>query len=196
MCRDTSGRRVLGGRRLVRLDIVAQGVAFASCAAGGIIVESVILVAAASHHAATIAFRLLSIERLAEQRKPRVEAAFSVVQIALCMCCLVLVLFVTAMGTHGIFHRDAPDAMALASFALPGLLAIVTTAGLAYGLARAGENVSMADAALSAVPTALAFGVAFCDFGIAAGMLDALAGLVAVPVLCVRTAINLGQTLN
>jgi Mn2+/Fe2+ NRAMP family transporter len=86
--------------------------------------------------------------------------------------------------------------MALAGFALPGLFAIVTTAGLAYELARAGENVSMADAALSAVPTALAFGVAFCDSGIAAGMLDALAGLVAVPVLCVRTAINLGQTLN
>lgn len=196
MCRDTAGRRVPVRRRLAKLDIVAQGAAFASCAAGGIIVESVVLVAAASHHAATIAFRLLLIESLAEQRKPRAEAAFLVVQIALCMCCLILVIFVIALGTHGIFHREAPDAMALARFAMPGLLAIVMTAGLAYGWARPGEDVSMADAALSAVPTALAFGVAFCDFGIAPGMLDALAGLVAVAVLCVRAAINLGQTLN
>jgi len=196
MCRDTSSRRAPLGRRLVKLDIVAQGVAFASCAAGGIIVESVILVAAASHHAATIAFRLLLIESLAEQRKPRAEAAFSVVQIALCMCCLILILFVIALGTHGIFHREALDAAALAGFAMPGLLATVTAAGLAYELARAAEAFSMADAALSALPTTLAFGVAFCDFGIAPGVLDALAGLVAVPVLCVRTAINLRQTLN
>lgn len=196
MCRDTAGRRAPLGRRLVKLDVVTQGAAFASCAAGGIIVESVVLVAAASHHAASIAFRLLLIESLAEQRKPRVEAAFLVVQIALCMFCLIPVLFVTATGTHGIFHRKALDAMALAGFALPGLLAIVTTAGLAYRLARAGEDVSMADAALSALPTALAFSVAFSDFGIAPGVLDALAGLVAVPVLCVRAALNLGQTLN
>lgn len=196
MCRDTAGGRAPLGRRLVKLDVVAQGAAFVSCAAGGIIVESVVLVAAASHHAATIAFRLFSMERLAEKRGPKAEAAFSVVQIALCMCCLILVLFVTAMGTHDIFHRKALDAMALAGFALPGLLAIVTTAGLAYGLARAAEAFSMADAVLSVLPTTLAFGVAFCDFGIAPGMLDALAGLVAVPVLCVRTAINLDQTLN
>lgn len=196
MGRDNPGRRFPVGRRLARLDLVAHGVAFASCAAGGIIVESVILVAAASHHAATIAFRLLSIEKLAMQTRPKTEVAFSVVQIALCMCCVVMVLVVIALGTHDIFHGESLDALAVAAFALPGSFAIATTAGLACGSARAGEDPSRADAVLSAVPTALAFGVAFCDLGIAAGRLDALAGLVAVLVLCVRAVINLGQTLD
>lgn len=196
MGRDNPGRRFPVGRRLARLDLVAHGVAFASCAAGGIIVEGVILVAAASHHAATIAFRLLSIEKLAMQTRPKTEVAFSVVQIALCMCCVVMVLVVIAPGTHGIFHGESLDALAVAAFALPGSFAIATTAGLAFGPARAGEDPSRADAVLAAVPTALAFGVAFYNLGIAAGRLDALAGLLAVLVLCARTVINLGQTLD
>lgn len=195
MGRDNPGRRFSFGRRLVRLDLAAHGAAFASCAAGGIIVESIILVAAASHHAATIAFRLLSIEKLTMQTRPRTEVAFPVAQIALCMCCVVMILVAIALGTHGIFHGESLDAVAVAAFALPGSVAIATTAGLACGPARAGAP-SRADAVLSAVPTALAFGVAFCDFGISAGRLDALAGLVAVLVLCVRTVINLGQTLD
>jgi len=196
MGRDNPGRRFPVGRGLVRLDLAAHGAAFASCAAGGIIVESIILVAAASHHAATIAFRLLSIEKLTKQTRPGIEVAFSVVQIALCMCCVVMVLVAIALGTHGIFHGESLDAVAVAAFALPGSVAIATTARLACGPARAGAAPSRVDAGLSAVPTALAFGVAFCDVGIAAGRLDALAGLLAVLVLCARTVINLGQTLD
>ena len=196
MGRDNPGRRFPVGRRLVRLDLAAHGAAFASCAAGGIIVESVILVAAASHHAATIAFRLLSIEKLTKQTRPKTDVAFSVVQIALCMCCVVMVLVVIALGAHGILHGEALDALAVATFALPGSVTIATTAGLAFGPAHAGEDPSRADAVLAAVPTALAFGVAFCNLDIAAGRLDALAGLLAVLVLCARAVINLGQTLN
>jgi hypothetical protein len=98
-----------------------------------------------------------------------------------------MVLVVIALGTHGILHGQSLDAMAVTAVALPGSVAIATTAELAFGPARAGEDPSRADAVLSAVPTALAFGVAFCDLGIVAGKLDALIGIVAVLVQCVRT---------
>lgn len=145
---------------------------------GGIIAESIILMAAASHHAATVTFRLLSIENMTMRTNPKAEVAFSFVQIALCMCCVVLV--VIAFGTHRIFRGESLDALAVATFALSRSAAIATTAGLAYGPASAGKDPSRADVVLSAVPTALAFGVAFCGLAIAAGKLDALARLVAV----------------
>lgn len=193
MHRDNAGRS-RSRQGLVRLDLAAHGAALASCAAGAIIVESVTLVAATSHHAATILFRLLFIERRTEQARPGIEVAYSVVQIVLCLCCLVLGLIVIAMGTHRIVHASSLDVMAMAGFALPGALASATTIGLAYGPVEAGDSDDKADALLSAAPIALVLGVAFCDLGVNAGRLDAVAGLAAVLVLCVRTVINLRET--
>lgn len=107
--------------------------------------------AATSHRVATIAIRLLSIEKMTMQTNPKAEVAFSVVQIALCMCCVFVVLVVIALGTHRIFRGESLDALAVATFALSGSAAIATTTGLACGPASAGKDPSRADVVLSAV---------------------------------------------
>lgn len=182
-------------RRLVKLDLAAHALALASCIAGAIIIESIILVAAASHHVASLGFRLLSEEKEDEEtRSNSADAAFLAIQIVLWTSCLLSVLSVTAMGAHGLFHAEPFDVVTMAAFAAPGIVAATTTAGLAYGLGDC--HGGKADAFLSMAPTALAVGVAFSGIDDGVGRLDALAGLAAIVMLCVRTVLHLVRELD
>ncbi|TXF98393.1 hypothetical protein [Massilia sp.] len=124
------------------------------------------------------------------------DAMFSAVQLILWACCVVLAIVVTAQGAHGLFHVESLDAMTMAGFAAPGALAAATTAALTRSSAHVRGGSDRADALLSAAPTAAALGIAISGLGADAGRLDALAGLAIVLMLCVRTLIYLGRTLD
>lgn len=196
MGRENRGRCFRSSPRLVKLDLVAHGVALVSCATGGIVLESVVLMGAASHHVASIGFRLNSEEMADELTRSRArDAMFPAMQLILWACCVVLAIFVTAQGAHGLFHAEPLDAVAMAGFAAPGALAGATTAALtSWSVHGCGSGI--ADALLSAAPTAAALAIAFSGLGADAGRLDALAGLAIVLMLCARTLIYLGQTLD
>lgn len=197
MRRDKRAPGSRNTRRLLKLDLAAHGIALVSSATGGIVLESVVLMAAASHHVASIGFRLYSKEITDELARSRADdAMFSVVQLILWTCCVVLAICVTAQGAHGLFHADPLDAMAIAGFAAPGAVAGATTAALTHWSVHDRCASGMADALLSALPTAAALGVAFSGFGADAGRLDALAGLAIILMLCARSLIYLGQTLD
>lgn len=197
MGRENRGRCFRSSPRLVKLDLVAHGVALVSCTTGGIVLESVVLMGAASHHVASIGFRLNSKEMADELTRSRArDAMFSAVQLILWACCVVLAIFVTAQGAHGLFHAESLDAMAMAGFAALGALAGATTAALTRWSVPDRCRTARADALLSAAPTAAALGIAFSGLGADAGRLDALAGLAIVLMLCARTLIYLGQTLD
>lgn len=197
MRRDKRAPGSRNTRRLLKLDLAAHGIALVSSATGGIVLESVVLMAAASHHVASIGFRLYSKEITDELARSRAgDAMFSVVQLILWTCCVVLAICVTAQGAHGLFHADPLDAMAIAGFAAPGAVAGATTAALTHWSVHERCASGMADALLSALPTAAALGVAFSGLGADAGRLDALAGLAIVLMLCARSLIYLGQTLD
>lgn len=197
MRRDKRAPGSRNTRRLLKLDLAAHGIALVSSATGGIVLESVVLMAAASHHVASIGFRLYSKEITDELARSRAgDAMFSVVQLILWTCCVVLAICVTAQGAHGLFHAEPLDAMAIAGFAAPGAVAGATTAALTHWSVHERCASGMADALLSALPTAAALGVAFSGLGADAGRLDALAGLAIVLMLCARSLIYLGQTLD
>jgi uncharacterized membrane protein YhaH (DUF805 family) len=164
---------------------------------GGVVLESVVLMGAASHHAASIGFRLLLDNKNAGQSRIRLsDALYSLVQLIIWTCCLLLTICVTAMGAHGIFHAEPLNALAIASFAIPGALAAATTTALALRLGYAGCRRRAVDAMLSGVPAVLAFCVAFSQLGGEKGKLDALAGLSIVLILCTRTVLHLGRILD
>lgn len=197
MRRDNQDRCSRSTRRLVKLDLAAHGTALVSCATGGIVLESVILIAATSHHVASIGFRLLIDEGEGAQTRSRSsDAMFSAVQLILWTFCLLLMICVTALGAHGIFHVDPLDAISMAGFAVPGAVAAVTTCALANWSVRTTAGNGRADAVLSALPTVLAIGVAFGELGAHAGRLDALVGLGLVLMLCARIVIYLGRVLD
>ncbi|MFC3458396.1 MULTISPECIES: hypothetical protein [Massilia] len=197
MRRDNRKGCARSTRRLVKLDLAAHGIALVSCATGGIVLESVVLMGAASHHVASIGFRLTSKEMTDELTRSRArDAMFSAVQLILWACCVVLAIVVTAQGAHGLFHVESLDAMTMAGFAAPGALAAATTAALTRSSAHVRGGSDRADALLSAAPTAAALGIAISGLGADAGRLDALAGLAIVLMLCVRTLIYLGRTLD
>ncbi|MFC5510431.1 hypothetical protein ACFPOU_04720 [Massilia jejuensis] len=197
MDRENRGRCFRSSPRLVKLDLVAHGVALVSCATGGIVLESVVLMGAASHHVASSGFRLYSKEMTDELPRSRArDAMFSAVQLILWTSCVVLAIFVTAQGAHGLFHAEPLDAVAMAGFAAPGAFAGVTTAALTSWAVHDRCGSDRADALLSAAPTAAALGIAFSGLGADAGRLDALAGLAIVLMLCARTLIYLAQTLD
>ena len=197
MDRENRGRCFRSSHRLVKLDLVAHAVALVSCATGGIVLESVVLMGAASHHVASIGFRLNSKEMADELTRSRArDAMLSAVQLILWACCVVLAIFVTAQGAHGLFHAESLDAVAMAGFAAPGTLAGATTAVLTSWAVHDRRGSDRADALLSAAPTVAALGIAFSGLGTDAGRLDALAGLAMVLMLCARTLIYLRQTLD
>ena len=197
MREDTPSRRSPVTRRLFRLDLAAHGTALLSCLAGGVVLESVVLMGAASHHTASIGFRLLLDNKNAGQSRIRTGAPlYPLVQLIIWTCCLLLTICVTAMGTHGMFHAEPLDALAIAGFAIPGALAAATTGALALRLGYAGRRGREVDAMLSGVPAVMAFCVEFSQLGGEAGKLDALAGLSIVLILCARTVLHLGRILD
>lgn len=184
-------------RRLFRLDLAAHGAAFVTCSAGGIVLESAVLMGAASHHAASIGFHLLLNEKNNEQNRIKSsDAMFSVAQLFIWTCCLLLAICVSAMGAHGLFHAEPLDVVAIAGFAAPGALAAAATCLLAWRAGDAWGRRRKADALMSGAPAALALCIAFSQLGTEAGKLDAIAGLSAVLMLCARTVIHLGQALD
>ena len=197
MGRDNRGRCSRSTRRLVKLDLAAHGIALVSCATGGIVLESVILMGAALHHVASIGFRLY-LKDMADEKTPlrAGDPMFSAVQLILWTCCVVLAIYVTAQGAHGLFHAESLDAMAMAGFAVPGAVAAATTAALTRWPVHGSHGSDRADALLSAVPTVAALCVAFGALGAEAGRLDALAGLSFVLMLCARAVIYLGRALG
>ena len=105
MGRENRGECFRSSPRLVKLDLVAHGVALVSCTTGGIVLESVVLMGAASHHVASIGFRLNSEEMTDELNRSRARGAmFSAVQLILWACCVVLTIVVTAQGAHEDFR--------------------------------------------------------------------------------------------
>lgn len=197
MRRDNQDGCSRSTRRLVKLDLAAHGTALVSCAAGGIVLESVILIAAASHHAASIGFRLLVAESEGAQTRSRAsDALCSAVQLILWGCCLLLAICVMALGAHGMFHADPLDAISMAAFAAPGVVAALTTFALVNWSVRATASGGAADALLSGVPAVLALCFAFSGLGTDAGRLDALAGLGLVLMLCARIVIYPGRALD
>jgi hypothetical protein len=182
--------------RLVKLDLAAHGTAIASCAMGGVLLESVVLMAAGLHHGASIGFWLLSRERkAAHPHSLPGDAMFSVVQLILWACCALLAICVSALGAHGVFHSEPLDHAAMAVYAAPGAIAALTTAALTCWPVQAGLG-AKADAFVSSVPTVSALCIAVGGAGIDAGRVDALAGLAAVLLLCVRTLIYVGRILD
>lgn len=197
MHEDTPTRSSSGMCRLFRLDLAAHGAALASCTAGGAVLESVVLLGAASHHAASIGFHLLLNEKGEEQNRIKSnDALFSVTQLVIWTCCLLLALCGSAMGAHGLFHVEPLDALGIAGFAAPGALAAATTGVLAWRNGDAGGRSRKADALMSGAPAALALCIAFSPLGAEAGKLDAIAGLGLVLMLCARTLIHVGQALD
>lgn len=197
MREDTPGRRSPGTRRLFGLDLAAHGTALLSCVTGGVVLESVVLMGAASHHAASIGFRLLLDNKDAGQSRIRSgDALYSLAQLIIWACCLLLTICVTAMGAHGMFHAEPLNALAIAGFAIPGAVAAATTGALALRPGDAGHRGREVDAMLSGAPAVLAFCVAFSQLGGEAGKLDALAGLSIVLMLCARTVLHLGRILD
>jgi len=177
--------------RLVKLDLVAHGIALVTCVTGGILLESVVLMAAAVHHVASIGFSRMIEEGPDKQHRSRSnDAMFSVRQLVLWTCCVMMAIYVTATGAHGVFHPELLNAAAIAGFAAPGAVAAATTGVLACWSAHPGR-VGRADALLSAMPTAAAFCIAS-----GTANLDALAGLALVLLLCVRTVLCLRRTLD
>lgn len=120
---------------------------------------------------------------------------FSAVQVILWICCVLLAVRVTALGAHGVFHAEPLDHAAMAAYAAPGAIAAVTTAALTCWPVHAGLG-AKADAFLSAAPTVIALCIAIGAAGIDAGRVDALAGLAVVLLLCVRTLIYVGRSLD
>lgn len=197
MGEDFRGRSSTSMRQLAKLDLAAHGAALVSCTAGGVVLESVVLIGAASHHVANIGLYLLVNQENEEQTRIRSsEALFSVVQLIIWTCCLLLAMYVAAMGAHGIFHAEALDGGAIVSFAVPAALAAVTTGVLAWRGGDPGRTSRMADALLSGAPPVLALFVAFSRLSLDAGKLDALVGLATVLMLIARTAIHLGRALD
>lgn len=197
MREDTPGRRSPGTRRLFGLDLAAHGTALLSCLTGGVVLESVVLMGAASHHAASIGFRLLLDNKNAGQSRIRSgDALYSLAQLIIWACCLLLAICVTAMGAHGMFHAEPLNAQAIAGFAIPGALAATTTGTLALRPGDAGRSGREVDAILSGAPAVLAFCVAFSQLGGEAGKLDVLAGLSIVLMLCARAVLHLGRILD
>lgn len=159
--------------------------------------ESVVLMGAAAHHAASVGFRLLIDERGTAGRPPVSRALpFVVVQLVLWTACVLLALYVTAIGAHGMFHADPLDAPAMAPFALPGGVAAFATVALAAIPTAGRRSSAMVDALLSAVPTVLVLWVALNAPGTDVGRLDAIAGIATVPLLCVRALAQLGRSIN
>jgi uncharacterized BrkB/YihY/UPF0761 family membrane protein len=197
LSRDHQGGQVRHMPWLLKLDLAAHVTAFASCAAGGIVLESVALMGTASHHVASIAVRLLSNDRHADRGRSNArETSLIVVLLLLCTTCLLLALYVTALGAHGMFHVETLDTRAIAVFLVPGVVAALTTAALALWSDRNPRNSVRADALLSAAPTALVLFIAFSAFGPYAGRLDALGGLVIVLMLCLRLLVQLGRAFD
>jgi len=164
---------------------------------GGIVLESVVLMAGAAHHLASIGSRLSVEENLDKHLRFRsASAATSVMQLGLWTCCLLVAIYVTALGAHGLFHVEPLDVGAMAGFAAPGTVAAATTAVLACWSVHAAAGIDRADALLSAAPTATALGIALCELGANAGHLDALAGLALVLLLCARTLLYLRTVLG
>ncbi len=197
MRRDDRGKSSRSTDLLTKLDYAAHGVAFVSCLAGGIGLESIILLAAASHHLASIGFQLRINENGGAPTRSRSDdALFSVMQLILWTCCLLLTTYVIALGAHGVFHADPLEVVEMARFAAPGGVAAITTFALVSWAVRANAASGKTDAFLSAVPTVLSLCFAFSKLGANAGRLDALAGLGLVIMLCARTLVHLGQALD
>ena len=197
MRRNTTDRCCRSSRRLVTLDLAAHGTALVIAAFGGVVLESVVLSAAASHHVATIGFRLLIREKQEEQIWFGTgEPMLAVVQLILWTCCVLLTMCVTAAGAHGLLHAEPLDAVAITGFAVPGVAAAATTAVLTCRAGHACYGGDKVDALLSVAPTSAAICVPFVGLGAEGGRLDALAGLALVLLLCTRTLLHLGRTLN
>lgn len=198
MSRDNAGRRSRRQHQLVKLDLAAHGFALLSCAIGGLVVESIILMASASHHLASMGLRMLIRNEQNDRPRRRLSGGVlpSVQLILWTGCLLTAFLVVTAKGVHGLFHAEPLDLLAMAGFAVPGVVAAVTTAALAYGSVSTGQSSGRADALLSAMPTAIALLVASSNIDIDVGRMDALAGLALVLMLCLRTLIQLGRALD
>jgi len=183
--------------RLVRLDRVAHGIALMTCVTGGILLESVVLMAVAVHHVASIGFSRMIEEGPDKQHRSRSSDAMSSVrQLVLWTCCLMMAIYVTATGAHGVFHPELLNAAAIAGFVAPGAVAAATTGVLACWSAHASRGVGRADALLSAMPTVAALCIASAEPGIGTANLDALAGLALVLLLCVRTVLCLRRALD
>lgn len=190
-------RASLCTRSLIRLDLTAHGTALVSCAIGGVFLESVVLMGAASHHLATIGIRLLTAEQRNEQSQtPRDNIMFSIVQIVLWTCCMILAVYVASRGAHGMFHAKYLNAIAVLGFAMPGVLGGLTTAALIRRSVYPDRCTEKADAVLSAVPSALVLCVAGGALLVDGGKLDAIVGLAIILMLCVRTLVCLARALD
>ncbi|MCD2516740.1 hypothetical protein LQ564_10515 [Massilia sp. G4R7] len=183
--------------RLARADLLAQAVALSSSGVGGYVLESVVLVACAAHHLAGIGFRMLIGAAWQERPQPVQRArAFTAVQVVIWACCLLLAVGVVPMGAHSIFHADSLASLQVAVYALPGVAAAVTSALLVRPARQAGLKHSGVDAWLAAVPSALAFAVAFSGPQAQAGTIDAAVGVAIVLLLPLRALLHLGRLLN
>lgn len=190
-------RASLCTRSLIRLDLTAHGTALVSCTIGGVFLESVVLMGAAAHHLATIGIRLLTAEPRNEQSQtPRDNIMFSIVQIVLWTCCMSLAVYVASRGAHGIFHAKHLNAIAVLSFAMPGVLGGLTTAALIRRSVHPGRFTDKADALLSTAPSALVLCVAGGALLVDGGKLDAIVGLAIILMLCLRTLVCLARALD
>lgn len=194
MCRDATGRCRCSMRKLVTLDLAAQGTALVSAVTGEILIGSVVLMSAASHHVATIAIRVVEGGPDQPSTFKNGTATLSNAQLILWMGCVLLAMFATALGAHGLFHAKPLNALAMAGFTVPGVVAATTTAVLAFRTNQACDKAGRVDAFLSAVPTTTAMCVSFVGLGTKAGRLDALAGLALILLLCARALIYVRRT--
>lgn len=181
----------------MNVDLGTHAFALVSSTVGGYVLESVVLVAAGAHHLAGLGFRMLMKQRCQEALVSNSRASgFALAQVLIWTCCVLLAMYVIAMGAHGVFHAEALASAALAAYAVPGLAAAATTAVLAGQSRRAGLKLARADAWLAATPSALALGVAFGAPAAQVGMFDAAAGLVAVLLLCTRSLFHLARAMD
>ncbi len=158
-----------------------------SYAVGAVVLESVTLMAGALHNLLAL---LLSADKWlpSEEKNNRLTRlpGNSTLKLLLLMACAGLSLVLIAMLAHRFTHPRPVDAL-MAVFAIPGLLAMLTTATFAgLSLARTEQAVSGLLATLT-VP-AIAFGAGITFRYLALQDLDAIASAAIVVIIGIRAA--------